>query len=67
MSIHNTFEEARDLENQLYALILPILAKYEARGFNSHQRAQNISSKAVEEMRQWILKNQRAHLTEETE
>ncbi len=51
------FTERFEIMNQLYALIFPILAKYETRGFNAHQRAQTITHEVADKMETWILNN----------
>lgn len=48
------FDERARVLNELYALIFPVLAKYETRGFNAHQRTQNIAMTAADEMQDWI-------------
>ena len=50
--------ERREFLNQLYALVFPILNKYEARGSNGHARTQILSEELADKMDVWI-KNQR--------
>lgn len=51
-----TKDEEREIQNQLYAIICPLLAKYESRGFNSHARTQAIMVEVVERCNEWIAK-----------
>lgn len=56
MSRDDYFPEWNEMQNQLYAVIFPILAKHETRGFNAHQRAQSIVVSATADAEDWILR-----------
>lgn len=53
--ISKKFPEAYQVANTIYALVCPILEKYEAGGSNGHHRTQVICQEVVEEMEKWIL------------
>ncbi len=61
ISHHGTrdFLERNHVENEAYALVFPILAKYETRGFNAHQRAQNLVRKLADDMSEFVRQNTR--------
>ena len=52
-----TNRERVDIENALYAVLCPVLAKYEVRGYNSHTRAQLICQDVIKQANAWILLN----------
>lgn len=45
------------LANKLYAEIFPILARYEVRGYNAHQRTQSIVAEAMDSCHDWVIRN----------
>ncbi len=57
----NENQQIRDdlnrLQNGLYDLIFPVLAKYETRGHNAHQRMQNIIRTVTEESQVFIAQS----------
>lgn len=62
---HNRkFEELYDVSNQLYALIFPILSKYETPGYNAHSRAQSITMETAEKMGAWIWQQKESPVKE---
>lgn len=58
MVVKDVWKEKTEAENQLYAVINPILAQYETRGYNAHQRAQIIVAETVRRMDAWIRQQQ---------
>lgn len=49
--------ESAQLLNHLYQVIYDAIYKYEAKGFNAHQRAQAISMQALEAVENWVETN----------
>lgn len=47
-------KERAELQNKLYEVIYPVLIPYETRGYNAHQRAQNIIEDTTISMQKWI-------------
>lgn len=53
------FRERNEIENQVYATVFPVLAKYESRGFNAHQRTQNIAKQVGDQCEEFVRQNVR--------
>lgn len=49
-----TKDERRELLNSLYALVFPLLNKYEDRYSNGHARTQILTEELAQKMDQWI-------------
>ena len=48
------FKEAREMMEQIYAVVLPILAKYETPGQSSRHKSQVIAEIAADHAQRWI-------------
>ncbi len=47
-------KQLTEFENEMYAIVFPLLSSYETRGYNAHQRSQTIARNARLECERWI-------------